>query len=258
MSIRAIEAPRLLGLFLSLTLCVGACTRDPSAPSDDRAVDISAAKGATTTDMSVSSATPDSATQDTTLDVVINGAGFVSGTAANWALAGVQDSSQVRTNNTRYVSSRQLIANITISASAAPAKWDIVVTAAGKKGGIGTEAFTVKATGKPIPDATPDFFLSNDNAYLLRGDGLTSYLEGSASPYGGMSRYRQGECGVGNTIFNSPNTGSGDAILNTAYKLFPESSAAKGKGKDDGKPAKEQELSTVGVAFAYLMRGVHW
>jgi NAD(P)-dependent dehydrogenase (short-subunit alcohol dehydrogenase family) len=52
-----------------------------------------------------------------------------------------------------------------------------------------------------------------------------------------------------------------DAILNTAYKLFPESSAAKGKAKDDGKPGKErkeEELSTEGVAFAYLMRGVHW
>ncbi|HET9120929.1 MAG TPA: short chain dehydrogenase, partial [Solirubrobacterales bacterium] len=52
-----------------------------------------------------------------------------------------------------------------------------------------------------------------------------------------------------------------DAILNTAYKLFPESSAAKGKAKEDGKPGKEkkeEELSTEGVAFAYLMRGVHW
>jgi NAD(P)-dependent dehydrogenase (short-subunit alcohol dehydrogenase family) len=51
-----------------------------------------------------------------------------------------------------------------------------------------------------------------------------------------------------------------DAILNTAYKLFPDSSAAKGKAKEDGKPAKEkeEELSTEGVAFAYLMRGVHW
>ena len=50
-----------------------------------------------------------------------------------------------------------------------------------------------------------------------------------------------------------------DAILNTAYKLFPDSSAAKGRAKDDGKPAeKEEELSTEGVAFAYLMRGVHW
>jgi hypothetical protein len=52
-----------------------------------------------------------------------------------------------------------------------------------------------------------------------------------------------------------------DAILNTAYKLFPESKAAKGEDKKkDGKPAKEkdEELSTEGVAFAYLMRGVHW
>jgi NAD(P)-dependent dehydrogenase (short-subunit alcohol dehydrogenase family) len=52
-----------------------------------------------------------------------------------------------------------------------------------------------------------------------------------------------------------------DAILNTAYKLFPDSSAAKGKAKEDGKPGKEtkeEELSTEGVAFAYLMRGVHW
>jgi NAD(P)-dependent dehydrogenase (short-subunit alcohol dehydrogenase family) len=49
-----------------------------------------------------------------------------------------------------------------------------------------------------------------------------------------------------------------DAILNTAYKLFPDSSAAKGKKREDGKPEKEEELSTEGVAFAYLMRGVHW
>jgi short-subunit dehydrogenase len=51
-----------------------------------------------------------------------------------------------------------------------------------------------------------------------------------------------------------------DAILNTAYKLFPESKAAKGEDKEkkDGKPAKDEELSSEGVAFAYLMRGVHW
>jgi NAD(P)-dependent dehydrogenase (short-subunit alcohol dehydrogenase family) len=49
-----------------------------------------------------------------------------------------------------------------------------------------------------------------------------------------------------------------DAILNTAYKLFPDSGAAKGDGKKkDGKPADEQP-STEGMAFAYLMRGVHW
>jgi len=137
---------RQVRLTLAVATCISACTREPSSPAD-LGLDISAAKGSTTSDMTVSSATPDSATQDTTLDVVINGSGFVSGTSANWALAGVQDPAQVRTNSTRYVSSRQLVANITISASATAAKWDIAVTAAGKKGGIGTETFTVKVRG---------------------------------------------------------------------------------------------------------------
>jgi NAD(P)-dependent dehydrogenase (short-subunit alcohol dehydrogenase family) len=47
-----------------------------------------------------------------------------------------------------------------------------------------------------------------------------------------------------------------DAILNTAYKLFPDSSAAK--GEKEKKAEVEQEASTEQVAFAYLMRGVHW
>ena len=53
-----------------------------------------------------------------------------------------------------------------------------------------------------------------------------------------------------------------DAILNTGYKLFPDSKAARGEKKaEDGKPVEEkpeEEVSTEGVAFAYLMRGVHW
>jgi short-subunit dehydrogenase len=53
-----------------------------------------------------------------------------------------------------------------------------------------------------------------------------------------------------------------DQIMNTAYKIFPDSKAArKGKegaaaGEEDGK--KEQEMSTEAVAMAYLMRGVHF
>ena len=140
---------RFAAVLISVALWATACAPDPAAPGNEIAPSISAAKAAPTTDMSVSGATPDSATQDTTLDVVVNGSGFVAGTAANWALAGVQDPGQVRTNSTRYVNSRQLVANITISASATIAKWDIVVTAAGKKGGIGTESFAVKAHGNP-------------------------------------------------------------------------------------------------------------
>lgn len=44
-----------------------------------------------------------------------------------------------------------------------------------------------------------------------------------------------------------------DVVLNTAYKLFPESSAAMGDEK-----GPEQEASAEAVAFAALMRGVHW
>jgi short-subunit dehydrogenase len=45
-----------------------------------------------------------------------------------------------------------------------------------------------------------------------------------------------------------------DTILNTAYKLFPESQAAKGKGEE----APDKPPSTEAVAFAHLMKGVHW
>ncbi len=45
-----------------------------------------------------------------------------------------------------------------------------------------------------------------------------------------------------------------DNILNTAYKLFPDSQAAKGKGEE----AADKAPSTEAVAFAHLMKGVHW
>ena len=45
-----------------------------------------------------------------------------------------------------------------------------------------------------------------------------------------------------------------DSILNTAYKLFPDSQAAKGKGEE----AADKPPSTEAVAFAHLMKGVHW
>jgi len=45
-----------------------------------------------------------------------------------------------------------------------------------------------------------------------------------------------------------------DRILNQAYKLFPESQAAKGKTEE----APDRPPSTEAVAFAHLMKGVHW
>jgi short-subunit dehydrogenase len=45
-----------------------------------------------------------------------------------------------------------------------------------------------------------------------------------------------------------------DSILNTAYKLFPDSQAAKGKTEE----GRDKAPSTEAVAFAHLMKGVHW
>jgi NAD(P)-dependent dehydrogenase (short-subunit alcohol dehydrogenase family) len=46
-----------------------------------------------------------------------------------------------------------------------------------------------------------------------------------------------------------------DQILHMAYKVFPDSAAAKGKKDKEG---EEKGASTEQVALAHLMRGVHW
>jgi len=47
-----------------------------------------------------------------------------------------------------------------------------------------------------------------------------------------------------------------DAVLNQGYKLFPDSKAAVGDAGGKGQPDKA--VSTEAVAFAHLLRGVHW
>jgi NAD(P)-dependent dehydrogenase (short-subunit alcohol dehydrogenase family) len=60
-------------------------------------------------------------------------------------------------------------------------------------------------------------------------------------------------------ILYAINPKSMDYILNSAYKLFPDSRAARGdKVEPTGRPATNEQASRQQVAFAYLMRGVHW
>ena len=46
--------------------------------------------------------------------------------------------------------------------------------------------------------------------------------------------------------------------LGMAYKVFPDSAAAPKGAAKDGEKAPEEKASTEAVAFAHLMRGVHW
>lgn len=182
---------------------IAACSVDPASPTANAPLGVVTARN-TTSDVVVSSAAPDSASQDTTLDVVIGGRGFVSGAVATWAYAGVEDPAQVRTNSTRYVTARQLVANITISASATVAKWDVKVTA-GSKGGIGTELFAVKGKAAPNPTSTWMLPLASTGLGLISDN-----REPDAS--GIFSVYESGVCGVSGQIFVG---GSGDATIQT-------------------------------------------
>lgn len=46
----------------------------------------------------------------------------------------------------------------------------------------------------------------------------------------------------------------GEIVMNTGFKMFPDSAAAQGKGQKDEKP----KVSTEQIAFAAIMRGIHW
>jgi NAD(P)-dependent dehydrogenase (short-subunit alcohol dehydrogenase family) len=59
-------------------------------------------------------------------------------------------------------------------------------------------------------------------------------------------------------ILYAINPKSIDYILNSAYKLFPDSRAARGERLEERAEAGGEEASTEQVAFAYLMRGIHW
>jgi hypothetical protein len=123
-------------------LVLWACSGDPATSPNVGNVEAARASGG----VSVKSTAPDSAPPDITLDVRVLGSGYDAGSKAIWAVDGDTTfaTTKIRTNSTRYVSSRELVANITITADAREVLYDVVVTAAGGKHGIGIELFAVK------------------------------------------------------------------------------------------------------------------
>lgn len=126
------------GILILCVLAAFGCANDPVTPE-------SAAFGKAPAAPNVTAASPNSAPQDTTLDVQVLGSGFDRGSKAEWALAGVVDPAKVRTNSTAYVSSTELRANITISLDALVASYDVIVTTSTGKKGVGTEMFVVRS-----------------------------------------------------------------------------------------------------------------
>ena len=108
-----------------LSCGVVACTdQHPPLPFD---LTMQAAKPAGVGVVKVDATDPSSAEQETTLDVRVLGSGFDDGSTATWLLAGDPKPNQVKTNSTRFLSSTELEANITIALDATVALWDVEV-----------------------------------------------------------------------------------------------------------------------------------
>lgn len=161
---------------LTLTLATGCADPGPAGPSA-----ISPRFGKATSGPSVTSTSPNSSPRGTTLDVRVYGSGFDAGSKAQWALKGVS-SPKVVTNSTRFISSRELVANITIASDADPALYDVIVTTASGKPGIGTETFEVTIETTDLGNlgyASTEAFAVNDAGQVV-GVGSVTQATGHA------------------------------------------------------------------------------
>src|SRR6185369_8205928 len=107
-----------LHFLLSATLAAAVLSCSTESIDTPRVISVgraNAAKGGGTTGPSVSSANPAYGDEGTTVDVHVLGSGFATGAQATWLLNGIADPAHVRTNKTTFVSSTELVANITIA-----------------------------------------------------------------------------------------------------------------------------------------------
>ena len=86
------------------------------------------------------------------LDVQIIGSGFDQGSQAAWDSGGAPYP-RITVNSTKFVTSTQLTANITIASNATVQYYDVAVTTSTGRKGVGTELFTV-TLATSIPGAT--------------------------------------------------------------------------------------------------------
>lgn len=99
-------------------------------------------------DPTVTAVEPDTVPQDTTIDLTVSGRDFDDGSVAEFGIDGVV-TEKVRTNNTTFVDSRTLIANVTVEIDATVGDYDALVTTKRGRKGVGTEKLHITTKGKP-------------------------------------------------------------------------------------------------------------
>jgi len=138
--------------------------------------------GRTTTALTVSALDPDTVPADTALVIRVLGSGFTAGSQVSWELAGSPTTKVTTTGPATYVSSKELLAPVTVAADAPLTSYDVVVTAAGGKKGIGVELLEVVAKFNPLPEPS---WAVRSKAYAVNGGGV---IVGVAVTAGGESR----------------------------------------------------------------------
>jgi uncharacterized membrane protein len=101
----------------------------------------------------VKSTVPSASPRDTSISVLVQGSGFDQGSRAVWALNGDTSTTttKIHVTTTTFVSSKELVADLTIRADAPLDLYDVqVLTSSGKKG-IGIERFEVTVNATALP-----------------------------------------------------------------------------------------------------------
>jgi probable HAF family extracellular repeat protein len=131
----------VVGVLLGVSACGDTPVTAPEAPAADAARGSTGGAGGPR----VSGTDPDTGFRGTTIAVQVLGSGFDQGSKATWALNGDTSfaTTSVKTNSTQFVSSKKLIASITIGIDAPLDLYDVIVLTAGGKKGIGLELFAV-------------------------------------------------------------------------------------------------------------------
>lgn len=130
----------------------------------------------------VNSTDPPEAPRGTTLDVRVLGSGFDNGSVVDLELDG-QPSEKIHTNATRYVSSRELVANLTIDPDAPVERYDVAVTTTKGKRGIGIERFAVtefEAIDLGTLGGNSSFALAINEAGMVMGKSTISRKNGNS------------------------------------------------------------------------------
>jgi probable HAF family extracellular repeat protein len=171
-----------MSALLVATAAIASCGRDTRSAVEPTLMEPSLAKGggggggggsAGGGGVKVSSASPSRAPAGTRLEVRVLGGGFTAGATASWAIKGVP-SSKVTTNSTRFVSSRELVADITIAADADITLYDVIVLLADGKKGIGAEKFavTIQIAALPVQNGSNAQATAINDAGVIAGSAL--------------------------------------------------------------------------------------